>query len=188
MKDSTRGGVIVIVIVLALVAYFAIWMPGCDSNVGSNRSSGGGSGSPSRMVKGQTAPDFEHVTIDGTNIKLSDYIGEKPVVLDFFATWCGPCIVELPVLQQFYQGHSNEVEIIAISSEESGSAGAIRSLISSKGVSFPIIHDPSRGISNKYPTRGIPYLVFIDKDGIVISDHLGSDPKIGDAIIEEFGL
>lgn len=182
MKDSTRGGIIATVIILALVAYFAVWMPGC----GEQGPGGGGGGNV--MKKGEAAPDFSDITIDGQNIKLSEFIGDKPVVLDFFATWCGPCMAEMPVLQEFYAANSDKVVIIAVSDEDAGSAGKIQAAIQAKGITFPVIHDSDKTISSMYPTNAIPYLVFIDKDGNVVDTHLGADPNIGNAIKQKFGL
>ena len=112
----------------------------------------------------------------------------KPVVLDFWATWCRPCIVELPLLQAFYEEYGDQVEIIAITSEDARIKDAIANTINEKGLTFPVMHDPSRGISNLYPTRAIPYLVFIDIDGKVTGTHTGMSPSIGEDILEEFGI
>jgi len=200
MTDSVRGGIIVSVILFAAVLYYFIWVyePG---GAGPQDDSGGNGAvaagyldrtpeipDPSAMEVNKPAPDFAYVTIQGREIRLSDYVGDKPVVLDFWATWCRPCLEELPILQEFYDEHSDVVEIIAISTEARPAASAIARVVTEKSLTFPIIHDPSGGISQLYPTRVLPYLVFVNRDGMVVNIITGARADIGDVIIGTFGL
>jgi len=191
MQDSTKGGVIVLVLILALVGYFVLWTPGCSTGpvpAENNGDNGGSSTAPSKAKVGQLAPDFERTTLSGDAIKLSDFIGEKAVILDFWATWCGPCKTELPILEEFYKANSDQVEIIAITNEPAGDRAKIERIISEKGVTFVVVHDSSGEIAKKYPSQYIPYLVFIDKEGKVVETHTGADENIGLKIKEAFGL
>ncbi len=177
MKDSARGGVIVTVIILALVFYFAIWTQGCDTPSNGN----GGREVP-------MAPDFEVETMDGDMVKLSDFAGEKAVVLDFFATWCGPCIIEMPFLQEFYAQYSDRVEVFAISDEGPDKTDDILELLDELEITFPAIQDTSQAINNLYPHRAIPFLVVIGLDGKIIDTHLGADPNIGNVLVRQLEL
>jgi len=141
-----------------------------------------------RMQTGQPAPDFMFATTSNHLIKLSDYKGKKPVVIDFFATWCGPCLRELPALQAFYQQYSDKVEIIAISAEDARASGEIKSLVQSNALSFPVMHEYTRAVDSMYPHQAIPFLVFIDKDGKVVNTVVGYDPNVGEEILSTFGL
>jgi thiol-disulfide isomerase/thioredoxin len=141
-----------------------------------------------RMQVGQPAPQFNYAAIDGLVIKLSQFKGNKPVVLDFWATWCPPCQMEIPLLDQVYLKHKDKLEIIAISSEDAASAGAIRSFAHNKGISFDIMHDPTGTIEAMYPHNAIPFLVFIDKEGKVIGVETGFSAGIGEEIENKFGL
>jgi len=143
---------------------------------------------PSIMSQGAKAPDFIYATINNETICLSDFAGKKPVVIDFWATWCPPCQRELPVLQEFYENYSDKVEIIAITSEGANVAGQIQNTVTSKGLEYVVVHDPSRAISNMYPHRGIPFLVFIDINGNVVGTTSGYNPNVGNEIIRMFGL
>ena len=178
MSESSRGAVIVVVIVIMTIFLYMLWNPGGVSQAPSS----------GPMQIDQPAPDFTITAVDGSQIQLSDYIGRKAVVIDFWATWCGPCMMELPVLQEFYQANSADVEIIAVSSEDAGAAASIENVVSDKRLTFPVIHDPAKSIDNLYPHRAIPYLVFIDIDGIVVHAATGYNPKISDEIKELFGL
>lgn len=202
MTNSVRGGLLVSLILVALVFYYFIWVyqppdatPSADADNGStvagpvnyleatpeipNRST---------MEVGDPAPDFMYYTIDGEQVRLSDYAGQKHVVLDFWGTYCGPCRQEMPLLNNFYAEHSDEVEIIAITSESKNNARAVRNFVENNNLDFKVMHDPSGSIISLYPTRGIPYLVFIDKNGVAVDKHLGFDPGITNIIGFTFGL
>lgn len=71
---------------------------------------------------GKSAPDFELTKLDGTNVKLSDLKGKK-VILNFWATWCGPCQQEMPDMEAFYKEHKENVEILAINYTPSEKGG-----------------------------------------------------------------
>ena len=71
---------------------------------------------------GKSAPDFELTKLDGTNVKLSDLKGKK-VILNFWATWCGPCQQEMPDMEAFYKEHKENVEILAVNYTPSEKVG-----------------------------------------------------------------
>jgi thiol-disulfide isomerase/thioredoxin len=194
MNDSQRGGMIVAIIIFSLVVYYFLWVkapagsepPGTSAT---NQTAASSIPDPNARLKvNDPAPLFAFNSLAGDNIDLSSFKGQKPVVLDFWATWCGPCKMELPKLQEFYSSHSDQVEIIAVTDEDAAALGTINTVVSQLGLTFPVIHDPSGSISAMYPTRGIPYVVFIDKNGVVIDTALGYNESIGDEIIAKFGL
>ena len=193
MTDSQRGGMIVAIIIFSLGVYYFLWVRQ-PAGAGTPDSTAAASlqtpvvTANASMEKGKPAPDFSFKTMDGKPIALSSYIGQKPVVLDFWATWCGPCKQELPKLQEFYATNSDKVEIIAVTSEDPQAVGNIGTVVSQLGLTFPIVHDPSNKISAMYPTRGIPYVIFIGRDGTVLDTALGYNPNIGDEITRICGL
>ena len=67
---------------------------------------------------GKPAPEFELTNINGDTVRLSDYKG-KTVAINFWATWCSPCVFELPVFQEYYQNESDSFEILAVNNQES---------------------------------------------------------------------
>ena len=110
-----------------------------------------------------TAPDFTLTSLSGESIKLSDYRGEKPVVLDFFTTWCPNCRRDMPKLSRMYDTYKDQVEVIGINLREK--EGKVRSFIDSRNISFPIVLDPLGQAARFYGVQYTNYHVLIDIDG-----------------------
>ena len=136
----------------------------------------------------RTAPDFTAQTIDGKTITLSDYQGSKAVIVDIWATWCGPCQMEMPLLQKIYEKHRDKLEIIAVSVDERGDTGKVMKFVTDKNIKFKIIHDLTGDIARKFPTRSIPFLTVIDKDGKVVKTFLGLNMNLQSEIESTLGL
>ena len=143
---------------------------------------------PQVAAIGSVAPDFSYPTVGNRVVRLSDYIGERYVIIDFWATWCPPCQRELPELQSFYAERSDLIEVIAITSERADAKMSIQDNVRRKGLQFPVMHDPSGEISNLYPHQGIPFLVLIDIDGVIRGTHSGYTSDTDGLVAEVFGL
>ncbi len=126
---------------------------------------------------GDQAPGFSCKTIDGKTIDISKLQG-KIVMINFFATWCGPCNLELPVLQKNiwnkYKDNSNFVLII-IGREHSEKE--VMDFAAKKKFTMPFAPDPERGIFKLYATQNIPRNVIIGKDGKIIYQSSGYSEK-----------
>ncbi len=126
------------------------------------------------------AADFSGVTSTGEKIKLSAFRG-KVVVLDFWASWCGPCRKEFPFLIKLYKeinkGEAQNLEIIAINLDEH-SDNMQKFLANLKtDVPFPIVPDPKGDLPKTFKVEGMPTTVFIDKQGNVRFRHVGFTEK-----------
>ena len=124
-----------------------------------------------RGYMGQYAPDFEITRLDGSHFKLSEQLGTNVVVLNFFATWCGPCQMELPELAYFWQQQSNRpVVFLAISDEKED---VVRALVEEKKLPFPVAVDTDSAVSEKYRVSGIPTTVVIQPSGMIAIYEVG---------------
>lgn len=124
---------------------------------------------------GDPAPAFSASTLDGAPASLADFEG-KVVLLNIWATWCPPCVYELPSMQSLHEELNGEdFEIVAVSvdaregeSDADGRPGGdIRAFADSLGLSFTILHDPEGAIQRTYRTTGVPETFLIGRDGII---------------------
>ncbi|MDH3270716.1 MAG: TlpA family protein disulfide reductase [Gemmatimonadota bacterium] len=141
------------------------------------------------VITGAEAPAFTFASLDGTDVSLSDFRGEQVVLVNVWATWCGPCVVEMPSMQRLYDSlEGEEFEILAVSvdapsgelDEFGRPGGDLRAFIEELGLSFPILHDPSGSILTTYQTTGVPESFVIGKDGLIYKKVAG--PTEWDAI------
>lgn len=113
---------------------------------------------------GKMPPNFEIEFLNGEKFDLSENIGNKIIILNFFATWCGPCREEMPELNYFYKSHENEpFLLIGITSEED--KDLIEKFVTEQRIDFPVGIDKNSKISEKYDIEGVPTTVFIGAEG-----------------------
>ena len=127
---------------------------------------------PSGAQVGNLAPDFELQDLDGQSISLSDLQGQ-PVLLNFWASWCGPCVQEMPYLQQIYEEWSG-IGLVLLAIDVGESPSKVKGFLQSRGFSFPVLLDTKEVVARRYNIRGIPTTFFIDRDGIIQDMRIGS--------------
>jgi cytochrome c biogenesis protein CcmG, thiol:disulfide interchange protein DsbE len=135
------------------------------------------------------APDFSALTLDGRTVSLVDFRGQKKVVVSFWASWCGPCRLEMPSLIQFYKTNhrdTSDFEILAVSIDEDPQAAA--DFATAMKLNFPVLVDPDKKIANAYQVEGIPTMFVIDKDGKVIYGRAGYDATMTFQLASELGI
>ncbi len=125
---------------------------------------------------GQRALDFELKDVDGNIVKLSDYRG-KTVVLNFFATWCGPCQVETPHLNDTYLDMQNEDVVVLsvnLTFSRAGEKEAVNDFIKQYEVAFPVLLDEEGSVAEMFRIRSIPTNIFITPEGIIHTSFSGA--------------
>jgi peroxiredoxin len=122
---------------------------------------------------GDEAPNFILRDLAGNTVSLSQLRG-KVVLLNFWATWCGPCRVEMPAMEQLYRTlPRREFEILAVSTDSQGAA-ATRPFQKQMGFTFPILHDSEYRVGLAYGARTIPVTFMVDRQGVVRQKIFGA--------------
>ncbi len=118
------------------------------------------------------APSFTLVDLDGNEISLSDYHG-KAVVIDFWATWCLPCIYQIPVLNQLWETHrdSGKIAVIGVAVDVEG-AKVVAPYVEEKGVTYQILLGDEE-LARKYGALGFPALAIVAPSGEIAFRHMG---------------
>jgi peroxiredoxin len=128
----------------------------------------------SGITVGKIAPDFQLLDTNGNQVALSDFRG-RPVMLNFWATWCTPCQFEMPLFQEIYEDEKwlqEELVILAVNLQDS--ANDIKQFMTYMGLTFTVLLDTNGLVGLKYNTRNIPVTYFIDKDGIIKDVAIGA--------------
>ena len=119
----------------------------------------------------QAAPDFTVTDAQGSPVKLADMRG-KPVVLNFWATWCGYCVDEMPEFAKAHRELGDEVQFMMVNLRESVETGM--QYVRGQSYSFPVYFDAQGNAAAAYGVRGIPATFFIDGDGNIVSNTAGA--------------
>lgn len=130
------------------------------------------------------AADFTVYDSEMNKVKLSDYFG-KPIIINFWTTWCGPCKSELPTFDAMYKKYGDEVVFIMINLTDgyNDTVSGVKEFVSEGGYSFPVYYDTKYDASNTYGVRSIPETVFINADGSLYETRIG---VVSEVVLENY--
>ena len=138
---------------------------------------------PGKIAIGETPPPLIGVTADGDEIKVTQFAG-KVLVVTFWASWCGPCMKELPMLEGIQKIAGKErMQVVAINIEEREKFRKVARALSS--LNLQVTHDYLKKSSDAYGVHGIPHMLIIGRDGKVLAAHRGYGDSSLDGIIAE---
>ncbi len=148
---------------------------------------------PSLAMVGTEAPEFTLPCAAGGptrgRFRLADSLHNKPVVVLFWATWCQPCMQELPVYQALYQRYGGRLQVVAVSMDGPDSVAEAGAAARRVGITFPVVTDLETQVISVYnPRRAAPFSVWIGRDGVITREHEGfsmsEQPAIESGIAE----
>ena len=133
---------------------------------------GGGQGATLLGVnEGNQARDFTLEALDGTEMSLSDFRG-KVVLINFWATWCGPCRAEIPDLQTAYETRQNDgFVVLGVNVEES--RATVEPFVAEFGMTYPVLFDETGQLLKLYRAIGLPMSILVDEEGLIQARHIG---------------
>lgn len=124
------------------------------------------------VAVGDDYRDFTATLADGSSFTLSEHEGSV-ILLNFWATWCGPCVNEMPAFPRLVEKYGDDLTLIAVDMGETEKD--VKAFLEENGYDFPVALDTEGGIAALYPTEGIPYTMLIGRDGKIASIYLGAD-------------
>ncbi|MEE8221244.1 MAG: TlpA disulfide reductase family protein, partial [Woeseiaceae bacterium] len=133
-----------------------------------------GSSLASSGLTGQTAPDFVLKSATGENLRLSEYRGDV-VMINFWATWCGPCRQEMPLLDELY-GRYQRVGFNLLGVNIDDDSRRAMAMVNELGISFPVLFDEDKKVSKLYEVEAMPLTILLDREGTVRHVHHGYQP------------
>ncbi len=137
----------------------------------------------SSNLAGQPAPDFALRSSTGENLRLSEYRGDV-VMINFWATWCGPCRQEMPLLDDLYNRYERVgFNLLGVNIDDDSSRAM--DMMAELGVNFPVLFDDRKEVSRMYDVDAMPVTILVDREGTVRYVHQGYKPGYEEMYLDE---
>ncbi len=154
----------------AIALITGLLMSGCSSPPAAD-----GSDSTQSPEVGKLAPNLQLSDLKGQSVSLRDFRG-RPVLINFWASWCGPCRAEMPYIQQIFEEWSDR-GLVILSIDIGESPSTVEGFMQSYNLSFPVLLDVNKSVALKYNVRFIPTSFLIDEGGIIKAVKIGAFPS-----------
>ncbi|MBT8380256.1 MAG: TlpA family protein disulfide reductase [Ignavibacteria bacterium] len=126
---------------------------------------------PDGLRKG---PNFKVENLEGDIIELNKELGEGPILLSFWATWCKPCIEELGEYKKIFKEFNDKgFKMFAISTDDERTVAKVKPFVKSKNYDFPVLLDTNSDVARLYYAQAMPFSVILNKEGYIVYSHLG---------------
>jgi thiol-disulfide isomerase/thioredoxin len=129
-----------------------------------------GNSSQASIQVNKPVPDFEFVSMSGDPVHLDDLKG-KPILVNFWATWCAPCKLEMPLIQAFADKYADELVVLPINADDD--PAAIQKFIDELRLTMPVYVDKDGKVESLFHILGLPTTYFIDREGNLKKQHVG---------------
>lgn len=140
------------IVVVAVITFFAATGSGQDE------------------LDGPPAPEVVLEGFDGGTVRLADFAGQ-PLVVNFWASWCVPCLAEMPGFERVHQQHQGEVAFLGVNLADD--PGAAEAVVDQTGISYPVARDPDGSAFEAFQAFGMPTTVFISPEGAIVELYTG---------------
>lgn len=151
---------------------FNVQQPGGGPKTNPQQSSGQSNQPPIEKTELQVAPDFTLTDLEGNSVTLSDYAGKKNIYLNFWASWCSPCRLEMPDLEEIYQAYQDQ-DLVVLAVNVGESREEVQDFINRNGYNFKVLLDTKNKAASLYKASSIPTSVFINKEGLIVGKRVG---------------
>jgi thiol-disulfide isomerase/thioredoxin len=128
-------------------------------------------------MRGKVAPNFALINLDGKKVSLSEYKG-RPVLVNFWATWCGPCKVEMPWFEEFRKQYAGQgFEVLGLADDADAGKDAIAKVAQKAGVSYPILLTDGKVQTAYGGLDVLPMSFYVDRNGVIVEETAGLGSK-----------
>ncbi|WP_027417798.1 TlpA family protein disulfide reductase [Aneurinibacillus terranovensis] len=170
-----KKGIVILLLAVGLVAYTIYHnTDGTPTVQSAKASTAGAAKKEEKMAVGYLAPDFSLPGMDGKTYKLSDI--HKPILLNFWASWCRPCRMESPRLEELYKKYNGKFEIVSVNSTIEDKETNARQFARKFGFTFPVLLDKKGDVGNLYQLQYYPTNIFISKTREIVKITSGLLP------------
>lgn len=167
----------------ALVAGVALALAACGGGSPGTNSPGDDSGSSaasSSPASGEPVPRLEVEAFDGSTLSLQDHAG-TPMVVNFWASWCPPCIAEMPDLEAVHQSAGDRLAFVGVNTQDTPEDAA--AMVDETGVTYDLVRDPDGALGQAFGVFGMPSTFYVDADGDIVARHTGLLTR--DALVDD---